>query len=104
MGVRLLHYCDVSEHESSISGEKLLVGDETRLKNVSELLYKRESDEMSLRHMNKEIKGISSLIDKKLNDSRSLICAEKDDLSKDFQKCFSHHHSNILSDCLKLNT
>ena len=56
--------------------------------------HKRESDEMSLRHMNKEITGISSMIDKDLNDSRSLICAEKDDLSKDFQKCFSHDISN----------
>ena len=94
MGVRLLHYCDVSEHESSISGEKLLEGDEIKLKNVSALLYKRESDETSLRHMNKEIIGISSMIDKKLNDSRSLICAEKDDLTQDFQKCFSHDISN----------
>ena len=94
MGVRLLHYCDVSEHESSISGEKLLEGDDIKLKNVSDLLYKRESDEMSLRLMNKEIKGISNLIDKELNDSRSLICAEKDDLTKDFQKCFSHDISN----------
>ena len=40
--------------------------------------------------MNKEIKGISNMIDKELNDSRYLICAEKNELTRDFQKCFSH--------------
>ena len=94
MGVKLLRFCDLNENEVFNSAQELLGGNEIKFNNATEFLYKGKIHEKTLRNVNNEIKRVSRMVDTESKDSEKSICARKDELNSDFQKCFSQDISN----------
>ena len=94
MGVKLLRFCDLDENEIFNSAQELLGGNDIKYNNVTEFLYKGKIHEKTLRNVNNEIKRVSRMVDTETKDSEKSICARKDELNSDFQKCFRQDISN----------